>query len=720
MNIRIKQRDITDCGAACLASVAAYYKLNLPVAKIRQFANTDKKGTNILGMTEAAQKLGFEAKGVKGPFESLAKIPLPAIAHIIVKDVLHHFVVIYKVNAKEIQIMDPADGQLHLLKNEEFKKEWSGILILLLPNEDFKPANEQIPIRSRFWKLIKPEKNVLIQALLGALVYTILGLSTAVYVQKIVDHVLIDGNKNLLNLMGITMLVLISFQSFIGGVKSIFILRTGQIIDSRLILGYYKHLLKLPQQFFDNMRIGEITSRINDAVKIRLFINDISINLSVNLFIVIFAFAMMFMWYWKLAFLMLASIPLYASIYWISNLINKKVQRKLMENAAELESQLVESLQAVSTIKQFSLEEHANNNTDSRFTTLLKQVYKSGITNIYASNTTETVSKIFTIVLLWAGATYVLSNQITPGELLSFYTLSGYFTGPVSSLISMNKTIQEAIIAGDRLFEIMDLDSEQKENQHHLTASQLGDIIFEDVSFRYGSRVAVFDKLNITIPKGKFTAIVGESGSGKSTIAALIQNLYPLQKGRIVCGDYDVKYISNHSLRNLIAAVPQKVDLFAGSIIYNIAIGDYNPDMQKVVNICKRLGISDFIESLPEGFNTYIGENGVVLSGGQRQRIAIARALYREPEILLLDEATSALDSAAEQYVNHALQYQLAQQKTIVVIAHRLSTIYQADKIIVLDKGIAVEEGNHHHLMSLKGQYYRLCTQQTPPLLVKE
>lgn len=318
-------------------------------------------------------------------------------------------------------------------------------------------------------------------------------------------------------------------------------------------------------------------------------------------------------------------------------------------------------------------------------------------------------------MLLCAGATFVLNNQLTPGELLSFYTLSGYFTGPVSSLIGMNKTVQDAIIAGDRLFEIMDLERETQDNPHQITAQQIGDIVFKDVCFRYGSRVTVFDKLNISIPKGKFTAIVGESGSGKTTLMALMQNLYPLQSGHIFFGDYDIKYINNTALRASIGVVPQKVDLFAGSVLDNIAIGDYQPDMQRIIKITQQLGISNFIETLPNGYGTYIGENGVALSGGQRQRLAIARALYRQPEILLFDEATSALDSTSEQYVSQALQYQLAMQKTVVVIAHRLSTIYKADKIIVLDKGTLAEEGTHQQLMALKGKYYHLCMQQAAP-----
>ncbi|MDR6784693.1 ABC-type bacteriocin transporter [Pedobacter africanus] len=720
MSTKVKQRDITDCGAACLASVAAHYKSDLPVARIRQLAGTDKKGTTVLGIVEAAQKLGFEAKGVKGPFESLFKIPKPAIAHLVVKDVLQHYVVIYKVNKKYIQVMDPIDGQMHQKTHEEFQKEWTGALVLLLPAEAFETGNHKTSIQGRFWNLIKPHKNILIQALFGAIVYTILGLSTSVFVQKLVDFVLVDSNRNLLNLMGMAMVIILAIQLFIGTAKTIFTLKTGQMIDAQLILGYYKHLLKLPQQFFDTMRVGEIISRINDAVKIRAFLNDVSINFLVNIFIVFFSFLMMFSYYWKLALIMLAVIPVYLAVYTVTNKLNKKVQRKLMEDAAELESQLVESLNAVGTIKRFGLEDHANEKTETRFVKLLQTGFKSNMNSVFSATSAELISRLLTIILLWTGAGFVLDNRLTPGELLSFYTLIGYFTGPVSSLIGMNKIVQDAMIASDRLFEIMDLERESDENQIELTADKIGDIRFEHVDFRYGTRLNVFEDLSLSIPNGKFTAIVGESGSGKSTLMAILQNIYPIQKGNVSIGKYDLKYISIVSLRKAVAVVPQQIDLFAGNVIDNIAIGDYEPDMQKILDIAEQLGILDFIETLPAGFQTYLGENGTALSGGQRQRIAIARALYRNPEILILDEATSSLDSASEQYVQKAIEVLKARNKTVIVIAHRLSTLNNADKIIVLDKGRVIEQGTHNELLYLPGSAYAaLWKLQMPQLLVK-
>lgn len=708
-NINIKQRDITDCGAACIASVAAYYKLKIPVSRIRHYAGTDKKGTNVLGLIEAAELLGFQTKGVKGTIESLSKVPLPSIAHVLVDEKLAHYVVIYKVVKNFIYIMDPANGSVHKLKVDEFKKIWTGVLVLLLPSESFVTGNNTSTNQARFWQLIQPHKNIMLQAIFGSLVYTILGLATSIYIQKIVDFVLVEGNLRLLNLLSIIMIVLLMFQLVLGSLKSFFALKTGQQIDARLILGYYKHLLSLPQRFFDTMRVGEIISRVNDAVKIRSFINEVALNMIVNILIVIFSIGLMFLYYWKLAIIMLAVIPFYLLIYYISNKVNKKWQRKLMENSAELETQLVESLNAAGTIKRFGLEDYSNEKTENRFVRLLRSIYKSSTYSIYIGSAAEFTTRIFTIILLWTGSYYVIQRALSPGELLSFYALIGYFTGPATSLIGANKSIQDAMIAADRLFEIIDLEVENNNvNKITLTPNLIGDIQFSNVSFRYGTRTTVFNGLNLFIVKGSSTAIVGESGSGKSTLLSLLQNLYPLKGGSISIGGIDLKNINNRSLRKCVGVVPQHIDLFAGSIIDNIAIGEIEPDIQRILGLSKMLGIHEFVEKLPNNYNTYLSEQGINLSGGQRQKIAIARALYRNPEILILDEATSSLDPISEQKVQESLQWFQQQGKTIIVIAHRLSTVKNCDTILVLHEGKLVQEGSHESLLNSEGPYARL------------
>ncbi|MGD2033543.1 MAG: peptidase domain-containing ABC transporter [Bacteroidales bacterium] len=713
--IKIKQHDITDCGAACLASVSAHYDLKLPVARIRQLASTDKRGTNVLGLIEAAEKLGFSAKGVKGSFESLNKIPKPAILHVIVKEVLHHFVVFYGITKTHVILMDPIDGKIHKKMHGDFQKKWTGIIVLLVPSEEFKPENKQESIRKRFFRLISPHKTVMTQALFGAAIYSLLGLTTSLYVKNIVDHVLVDGNLNLLNLMSVVMIVILFLKVYINIMKSIFALKTGQKIDATLILGYYKHLLTLPQRFFDTMRVGEIISRVNDAVKIRAFINNVSLDIVVNSLIVLFTLCLMFVFSWKLALLVLIGIPLYIMVYAIFNKLNKLYLRSIMENAADLESHLVESLNNVSTIKQFGTEYSANIRSETRFVQLLRSTYKSAKNSIVSVNASEFIAGGLTIGLLWFGSTLVVGLEMTAGKLLSFYALLGYLTTPIAQLISSNQTIQDAVIAADRLFQIMDLEREEtNENKITFTKKLIDDIHFHDVSFRYGTRVQVFKNLNLVIPKGKTTAFVGESGSGKTSLIALIQKLYPLQSGSIEIGKYNLQYIENKSFRQLIGVVPQNIELFAGSVIENIAFGLFEPDMKRIIDVCDFLNIRSFIENLPGGFNTYLGEHGVSLSGGERQRIAIARALYHNPEILILDEATSALDSASEEYIKRAIEVMKSQNKTIILIAHRLSTVMQADKICVLKEGVLVEEGNHKVLMEKQSHYYDMWEKQIP------
>lgn len=553
----------------------------------------------------------------------------------------------------------------------------------------------------------------MMQAVFGALIYSILGLSTSVYVGKITDYVLVDGNINLLNLMGIVMIIILILRTFIGSMKSILALKTGQRIDAALILGYYKHLLTLPQQFFDTMRVGEIISRVNDAVKIRNFINNVSLDLVVNMMILLFSVGLMFVYSWELALVTLASAPLFLLIFWAFNRLNRKYQRGIMESSADLESQLVESINSISTIKRFGIEDFANLKTETRFVHLLKNTYRSIYGAIMAQGGIQFVSTAITIAVLWMGSVLVIDKELTPGTLMVFYSLISYVISPIGSLISSNQTIQDALIAADRLFQIMDLEREQDDSQKiELRKDMIGDIVFENVSFRYGSRKEVFNGLNLKIDKGKTTAVIGESGSGKTTLISLLQHIYPIQSGQIRIGGYDISQISNKSLRSLVGTVPQQIELFAGTIIENIAVGDLQPDMKRIVDLVEQLGLKDFIERLPNGYMTYIGEHGASLSGGERQRIAIARALYKEPEILIFDEATSSLDSISEKHVKRTLDALASSGKTVIIIAHRLSTVKNADMIVVLDNGKVSETGTHKQLFDSNGIYNRLWNEQ--------
>ena len=711
-NKKIKQHDISDCGVACLVSVAAHYRLFIPISKVRQFTGTDKQGTNVLGLMEGAKRIGFDVKGVQCEISSLSNIPKPAIAHLHLKNGLQHFVVIYKVNKKSIKIMDPGSGAYITMSLEKFKEQWTGVLVILVPNDSFVSKNEKSSLLSRFWYLLKPHKFILIQALTGSLFYTLLGFSTSIYIQKISDHILVNENYSLLNSMSIVMIFLLVIQILLSVFKDVFLIRSGQEIDSRLILGYYKHLLKLPQQFFDTMQVGELISRVNDAVKIRLFINNTSLTLMVNFFIVVFSFILMFTYYWKLGLIMFCIIPLYLIIYFITDLFNKKTERSIMESSAELESQLIESITAVSAIKQFNLYEFMQIKTEKKFIKLLQISYKSSLNQVFSQTSTQTISNLFTILLLWIGSYYVIAKELTQGELFSFYAILGYFTGPISGLILSNKIIQNALIAADRLFEILDLEIEPPQEVNTISKSTNNTICFKDVSFSYGNRPPVFTELNLKFIQGEITAIVGESGSGKSSLIHLLQGMYKISNGQIFLGNQDIKYFDKNSLRKLVGIVPQDIHLFEGSVLQNIALGETKANMERVIKVCNMLKIMSFIEKLPQGFNTNIGENGASLSGGEKQRLTIARALYRDPDILVLDEASSSLDSTSEEVLKSVIQELVHNGKTIILITHRVINLSYANRILVLQNGKLIEEGTHHKLLAKKGAFRDLWDKQ--------
>jgi ATP-binding cassette subfamily B protein len=409
-----------------------------------------------------------------------------------------------------------------------------------------------------------------------------------------------------------------------------------------------------------------------------------------------------------------SSLPLYAVVLAITNFSNRRVLRNAMERMADFESQLVESISAIQTIKRFGLEDEAYRRAESRLVRLLRPVFRAGATGIFSSQTTELTSRLVVILLFWVGAGLVLRNEMSPGELLGFYALVGYLTAPMTQLIGANRAVQDALISGERLFEIMDLERERT-TSGSLSALPPGPVRFVDVHFRYGRRKPAIQALDLTIQRGRTTAIVGPSGSGKSTVAALLQRLYPIDRGRISIGEVDLHHLEITAIRRWIAVVPQDLPLFSGSVAENIALGDSSPDLDRIVSICREIELFSVIDALPSGFATTLGSSGADLSAGQRQKIAIARAIYRDPEILILDEASSNLDALGEIAVQRCLHRLELAGKTIIVIAHRLATAARGHRIVVLDEGRVSEEGSHADLLAAGGLYSRLWVGQNSP-----
>jgi ATP-binding cassette, subfamily C, bacteriocin exporter len=687
--IQIKQRDISDCGAACLASVSSYYGLHLPVSRIRQLAGTGRHGTSLQGLIEAAEQLKFQAKGARALGQAVRHIQTPAIFHLVQKG-FQHFVVIYKISSRHIWVMDPAFGKILRYEMNSFKRQWSGIVLLLIPSEEFLGTNEKKSVFFRFWQIVHPHRRMMMTAALLTIIYAGLGFVTSFYIQRIVDVILPGGNNDLLKMLGLVMILLFWFRFVTGYLKSIFVLRTGQLMDRNLILSYYRHLLNMPQRFFDGMRTGELVSRVNDAMRIRVFINDMALGTVANIFAMIISLTIMFIYYWKLALWSLMIIPFYFIIYRINNKVNVKWQRKIMKSGAVFESHMVETLRGVSTIRRFGAEEYFNNMTEHKMNPLLQSVFVSNRNGLLMSHLSEWITGIWLIIILWNGANLVMDHQLLPGELISFFMIAVCFTIPVQAQIHANKPLQDALIAADRLFEITDLEKEKTEKLQ-IECFPEGDLVFENVHFTYGPGNTVFGGINLRLPEKQITALAGESGSGKSTLLSLVQKLYVPDAGKILIAGIDIQHLPTRMLRKKIAAVQQHVDLFEGDFISNIALGENEPDMDRIYEICQRLGLHSFIGQLTDRYQTIIREQGMNLSGGQKQRIGIARAIYRNPLILILDEATSALDTESEKQVMDTLRWFYNQKKTVIVITHRLSTIRQCDSIVFLKNKLEID-----------------------------
>ena len=675
----IKQYDITDCGAACLATIAKQYGLSISIAKIREVAGTDRHGTNAYGMVKAAEQLGFTAKAVKGGKEAFfSEFPLPAIAHVVVDGTLLHYVVIHKITKKQVVIADPARG---IVKKspEEFFKEWTGVLILLVPAQTFQKGKETKNIFERFWGLLLPQKRLVLDIFVASLVITVLGILGAFYFQFIIDDILPAGIEKTLTVLSIGVILLKLFSVILSVLRTQLLTYLIQKLDIALLLGYYDHVLKLPMNFFSTRKVGEIISRFQDAASIRDAISNATLTVMIDT-IMAFAGGLILFFKSKVLFAIAAfMVVLYGFLVLVFNKPYKKANEKQMEDNAQMTSYLVESLNGIQTIKAFNGEQ-----------------------------TVQAKESVGSVVILWVGAHNVLNGNMTIGSLVSFNALLVYFLDPVKNLINLQPTMQTAIVASDRLGEILDLEIEKDEKQQHKVspASLKGDISIQDISFRYGTRQLVLEHFSMEIRNGQRIAIVGESGAGKTTIAKLLLNLYPYEAGTITVANYALPDIQLECLREKIAYIPQETFLFSGTIYENLTFGLESPDMEEVIHCAQMAQIHEFVNTLPLRYETHLDENGSNLSGGQRQRIAIARAMLKKPEILILDEATSNLDAVTEKAIQETLDT-YSDGMTTIIIAHRLSTIRGCDTIFVMENGRIIESGSHDELMCKENGFYR-------------
>ncbi|SET32273.1 peptidase domain-containing ABC transporter [[Clostridium] polysaccharolyticum] len=689
-----KQHDVSDCAAACLVSIAHYYGYHFRVAKARDLSGTDLNGTNIDGILRAAKAIGLDGDAIRCNKYALlsSQITYPCIAHVIVNNHLYHYVVVYKATEKYIWIGDPARGVLKI-KLEDFLGEsenevngvrykWTGVLVRFQKGEGF--VTNKSTTKAFFWNLIMREKRLLTGALILSAVYSVLGLSGSLYYKLLLDSVLPHQKKTLLTMFSVGILLTYLLQFGLNMLRSFLILHLSRKIELHLQTSYMNKVLKLGMHFFERRKAGDLVSRFRDADNVKEAISTVVITLVVDGILVLVGMAVL--WRVHLAMFIWAIVTIAFYLLLVS-LFNDKFERyntMWMEYGSELSSNLIETFKGIETVKAYNLEAQMKKNNEKSLKKLLDCVLHYGQDITLQATMQQVFDLIGGVVILWIGGINVMDGKMTVGQLMLYYSLFQYFSGPIISIVNMQPKIQTAIVAGNRINEVLEMSDEEEQEEKDAVVS--GDICFQDVTFGYRLDVTHVDHVNLKIRQGEKIAVIGENGSGKSTLFKLLLGFYPVDQGRITIGGTDIVILGYKSVRANIGYVNQETFFFSEKIRDNLLYGTKDVSEERMIQICKLIKAHDFIESQPFGYDTVLQESGSNLSSGQRQRLALARALLKNPEILVLDEFTSNIDSETEKDIKHILYHEF-REKTVIFITHKIQTFSDCDAIYRMEKG---------------------------------
>lgn len=727
-----------DCGPTCLRMVAKHYGKNIAIQELRKLAEVSKEGVSLLGISNAAEKIGFKTRVVKITFNDLIQFATkPAILHW----GQNHFVVISpKSSFKKIHIADPAKNIIHYTK-KEFLQQWlsnvatqngekfeTGIALLLEPSLDFTTQNlffndsflenANTANKGLGWKHLAQyflqQKRYLLQLIIGLLVGSILQLIFPFLTQSIVDTGIQTHNLQFIYIVLIAQFALFFGRTTVEFIRSRILLHISTKINLSILSDFWIKLMKLPISYFDTKLTGDIIQRLGDHKRIESFLTGSALNTLFSMFnLVVFSFVML--QYNSLIFLIfLAGSILY--FFWIQiflkfrrNLDYKRFAVSAKENTATM--QLIHGMQE---IKLNNAEHLKRWHWEGLQASLFKLSFKSLTLSQYQQAGAFFINEGKNIIITFFVAKSVVEGQLTLGAMLAVQYIIGQLNSPVEQIISFAQSAQDAKISLERLNEIHQMEEEEPAQKYFIQQLPFEKSIhFQDFSFTYtgAGNEPVLNNISFSIPQNKVTAIVGMSGSGKTTLLKLLLKFYESYTGSIKIGATDLKQISPKFWRSQCGSVMQDGFIFSETIANNIAVSDENVDLKKLLHACKIANILPFVESLPLGFNTLIGAEGNGISAGQKQRLLIARAIYKNPEFLFFDEATNALDANNEKLILENLE-ELYKGKTVIVVAHRLSTVKNADNIIVLFNGKIVEQGSHFELASKRGSYYELVKNQ--------
>ncbi|KAA0972235.1 type I secretion system permease/ATPase [Aureimonas fodinaquatilis] len=702
----MKQQNFSSDSLAveCLVVLAALHSIAVSPENID---HRFRASTGAFGMTElllAAKEVGLKAKAVIATADRLRLTPLPAIA--LGKD--GRFFVMARYDGGRALIHDPSVGRPQWLDAEQLAERWTGDLVLtrakLLRGGEIAKFDFTwfIPAVVKYRKLLG-------EVFVASFALQVVALLTPIFFQVIMDKVIVHGSLTTLDTLAIGLLAIGFFEIFLSYLRGYIFTHTTSRIDVELSARLFNHLIRLPIAYFQSRRVGDSVARVKELENIRAFLTGNVITVILDCFFSIVFIAVMLFYSKVLTLIVVLSLPAYAAI---SMLITPPLRRRLDEvfsRGAENQAFLVESVTGIETIKAMAVEPHVNRRWEEQTAGYVRANFMTQRLSLFANEAVSLVGKVVMVLTLWFGARLVISGDLSVGELIAFNMLASRVAQPIMRLAQLWINFQQTGVSMQRLGDVLNSPTEATGVSRSVMPPIRGDIQFENVTFRY--RVdgpEVLRDIHLDIRAGQVIGFVGRSGSGKSTTAHLIQRMHVPERGRILIDGMDVALADASSLRRQIGVVQQENVLFHRSIRDNIAFSEPGAPIEQVIQAATIAGAHDFILELPEGYDTLVGERGASLSGGQRQRIAIARALMGNPRILIFDEATSALDYESEHIIRNNMSA-ICRGRTVIIIAHRLSAVYDADEIIVMDRGNIVERGNHRDLVNRpNGHYARL------------
>ena len=706
----VPQIDARDCGVAALASIAKFYGSDFSLAHLRELAKTNKEGTTALGIVKAANEMGFETRPVQADktLFDMSDVPYPFIVHVNKEGKLQHYYVVYQTKKDYLIIGDPDPSvKITKMSKERFFSEWTGVAIFLAPKPSYQPHKDKKNGLLSFLPLIFKQKSLIAYIVLSSLLVTIINIGGSYYLQGILDEYIPNQMKSTLGIISVGLVITYILQQVMSFSRDYLLTVLSQRLSIDVILSYIRHIFELPMSFFATRRTGEIISRFTDANSIIDALASTILSLFLDVSILILVGGVLLAQNPSLFLLSLISIPIYMFIIFSFMKPFEKMNHDVMQSNSMVSSAIIEDINGIETIKSLTSEENRYQNIDSEFVDYLEKSFKLSKYSILQTSLKQGTKLVLNILILWFGAQLVMSSKISIGQLITFNTLLSYFTTPMENIINLQTKLQSAKVANNRLNEVYLVESEFQVQETPVHSNFLmGDIEFDDLSYKYGFGRDTLTDINLTIKQGDKVSLVGVSGSGKTTLAKMIVNFFDPYKGHITINHQDIKNIDKKVLRRHINYLPQQAYIFNGSILENLTLGgNHMISQEDILKACELAEIRQDIERMPMGYQTQLSD-GAGLSGGQKQRIALARALLTKAPVLILDEATSGLDVLTEKKVIDNLMS--LTDKTILFVAHRLSIAERTNSVIVLDQGKIIEVGSHQELMKAQGFYHHL------------